>query len=299
MNDAPVAGTYRLDGMIQGPLPPDRPVAEDLKAWILSARAMGLHFHLSMEGPGFSIITDPRVQPTYRLAQQDLETLLSDALGALLTLLPATCRGGVCSTVRSEEFRPGIAIQTIFMAQPDGTVASEQREVRIETQDPRPELTAASIRRVALPALIVLLVVLLGSMFFIDYRKLFSAARDRVVPLTRQEVTVNQSALGKVVEVELAGIDHPHSVLVFQIKRGSDWDRALASSPQEIPANWEDFLICLAIHQSRLRIELYDKDDNNLGVGEISLDALRAKPSAKVAVAANLSERLARIVARP
>jgi hypothetical protein len=88
-------------------------------------------------------------------------------------------------------------------------------------------------------------------------------------------------------------------MLVFQIKRGCDWDRALASSPQEIPANWEDFLIRLAIHQSRLRIELYDKDDNNLGVGEISLDALRAKPSAKVAVAANLSERLARIVARP
>jgi len=299
MNDAPIAGTFRLDGMIQGPLPPDLSVTGDIEAWILSARASGLVFHLRVDGPGFSIVTDPGIQATSRLAKPDLEALLSDALDGLLLLLPASCRGGVFSTVRSEEFRPGLALQTLFTVHPDGAVASEQRVVQIKTQEPHPEITAASLRRAALPALVVLLLILLASVFFIDYRKLFSEARDRVVPLAKEEVTVNQAALGKVVEVELAGIDHPHGALLFQLKRGSDWDRAHAAPPQDNPATWPDFLIRLAIHQSRLRIELYDKDDNNLGGGEISLDAIQKKPSAQVTVVANLSERLARIVIRP
>jgi len=321
MNDTPVAGTFRLDGMIQGPLPPDIPVTADIKAWVMSAKASGLNFHLSVDGGGFSIVTDPCVQATSRLAKPDLEALLCDALDALLTLLPLTCRGGVYSTVRSEEFRPGIALQTLFTAQSDGTFASEQRVVQVETQTPPPEITAASIRRAAVPALIVLILVLLGSMYFIDYHKLFSAARDRVVPLTKEEVTVNQTALGKAIEVELVGIDSAHNALLFQLKRGSDWNRALSSSPQvqghprqpewptwnralssppqETPANWPDFLMRLAIHQSRLRIELYDKDDKMLSSGELCLDPLKAKPSAQVAVIVTLSERLAKIVIRP
>ena len=218
---SPVAGTFRLDGMLQGSLPPNRPVAGDMNAWAASAKASGLHFHLSIDGSNFSIVADPAVQKVSRLAKPDLETLLVDALDALL------------------------------------------------------------------------------SSFFIDYRKLFTEARDRVVPLAKEEVTVDHSALGKFIEVELAGVDNKRNALIFKLKRGPEWDRAFSSSPAESTTDWPAFMTQLAIHQRRLRIELFDKDGKTLSSGEMNLEALHQKETAEIAVYAKLRERLAKVVIRP
>jgi hypothetical protein len=296
---SPVAGTFRLDGMLQASLPPNRPVAGDMEAWTASAKASGLHFHLSIDGSNFSIVADPAVEKTSKLAKPDLETLLVDALDALLSFLPAPARPQAFSTIRSEEFRPGAAVQTLYTVGPDGAVASEQRTVDIDTEEAPPEITPASLQRAALPALVVLLVALLVSSFFIDYRKLFTEARDRVVPLAKEEVTVDHSALGKFIEVELAGVDNKRNALIFKLKRGPEWDRAFSSPPAESTTDWPAFMTQLAIHQRRLRIELFDKDGKTLSSGEMNLEALHQKETAEIAVYAKLRERLAKVVIRP
>jgi hypothetical protein len=299
MNTRPVAGTFRLDGMLQGPLPPGSPVAGDMAGWVSAAGSKGLVFHLSTDGGTFSIVADPSAQKTARLGSAGLSDLLEDALNSFLDLLPGEGRARAFSTVRSEEFRPGTAVQTLYSIGPDGLVSAEQRQVDAETGDPPPELTAASIRRALLPSLLVLFLGLFISSFFIDYRKLFSEARDRVVPVSKEEVTLDLKQLGSVVEVELTEVDNKRSTLVFNLKRGADWEKAVGSKPSDASGDWNAFLIYTAVHQRRLRVELFNKEGELLGEGEIRLDDLHKKESAEVAVVARWPDRPARVVVRP
>ena len=89
------------------------------------------------------------------------------------------------------------------------------------------------------------------------------------------------------------------NTLLFNLKRGPDWNRALTSSPNGSSADWPSFLTQLAIHQRRLRIELFNKDGKILSTGEISLEPLHKNKSAKIALVAKLPDRLAKIVIRP
>jgi hypothetical protein len=299
MNPLPVAGTFRLDGMIQGPLPSDPAVIGNLQAWVVAAKASGLHFHFGLDAPYFSIVADPSVHPTAKLAGPDLAELLSDALNALMDLLPNPNPGNCFSTVRAEEFRPGIAIQTIFVLAADGRIASESRTVSSQTKGAPNKLALAVIRRTAMWALAVILPLLLVSSFFIDYRGLFARAADRMLPPGKENISVSQAALGEFVTVELTGLDRRRGTLGFKLKRGAKWDQALSSTPQQSLASWPEYLIHLAIHQRRLRIELYDQAGNHFGGGEISLDGLHQSSSADVEISAALPTRLAKIVIQP
>ena len=299
MTDKPVAGTFRLDGMLQGPLPAEHQAGADMQAWVESAKANGLHFHLSFDGSNYSLVAAPSVQRVTKLKDQDLEKLLSDGLNALLSLLPESEAANSFSTIRSEEFRPGSALQTLYAVGPGGTISSEQREVDIDTETPPPEITPASLRRSALPIAFVLLLALLISFLFIDYRELFSSARDRLVNLEKDEVTIQQDLLGDYLEIELSGVDNKHDALIFVIKRGPKWEEAISSTPNESASNWPDFATQLAIHQRRLRVELFDKDDKLLLSGELNISPLHKKKSAEVAVIAKFKGRLAKIVVRP
>ena len=299
MNPLPVAGTFRLDGMIQGPLPSDPAVIGNLQAWVVSAKASGLHFHFGLDAPYFSIVADPSVHPTAKLAGPDLAELLSDALNALMALLPSPNPGSCFSTVRSEEFRPGVAIQTIFVLAADGRIASESRTVSSQTKGDPNRLALAFVRRTVLPALAVLLLVLGVSSFFIDYRGLFARAYDRMLPPGKDSISVSQAALGDFVAVELTGLDRRRGTLWFKLKRGANWEHALSSTPQQCLASWPEYLIHLAIQQRRLHIELYDRDGNHFGGGEISLDGLHQSSSADVEISTALPARLAKIVVHP
>jgi hypothetical protein len=301
MIETPIVGTFRLDGMIQGPLPGDRAVIEDMNAWLASAKAGGIHFHLSAEGAEFSIVADPLVQPVSSLAKPDLVMLMTEALTSLLSLLPITYLTGIFSTIRSEEFRPGIAIQTLFFLRSDGSVTSDQRTVNIETkEDPSRRLTAL-MRRVKTPALVIISLVLLLSPFFVDYRKLLTltGGRGRSIPLVKENIIINQSALKDCIKVELAGVNPANNALVLELKRGVNWTRALSSTPQESLSNWPDYLIHLAIHQRRLRVEYYDNSGRCLGGSDITLDELHAKESAKIKLYTDPFGGLARIVIHP
>lgn len=299
VNGTPLAGTYRLDGMLQGPLGPAGPADSDLVAWTAAAKAGGLHFHLALEGNSFSIVADPAAHKTSALPAADLAAHLAGALENLIGLLPETSRAGAFSTVRSEEFRPGSAVQTLYVIRPSGAVAAEQRVVETNTTPAPPEITPKSLRRAALPALLLLMAGLFASSFFIDYRKIFSNARDQIAPLAKEEITLDASALGGCVEVELTGIVPARDTLVLQMKRGPQWNEAIASMPASGSTDWPVFLARQAVHQRRLRVDFLNKEGKTVGSGEISLESLHQRDDVEVAVVARLAERLAKVVVRP
>lgn len=298
MSAAPQSGTYRLDGMLQGPLA----AGEDhgLRAWADSAKAAGLIFHLRVEGGTFSFVADPVVRKSSGLKGGDLEEVMAAGLNALLELLPPHQRSGCFSTLRSEEFLPGTAVQTLYPVGPDGRIHPEQRTADIDTAAAAPEITPASLRRAVLPALVALLLVLFVSTFFIDYRRLFSDARERLAPLKKEELVVRLETGGDYLAFELKEVDAKRNTLIFALSRGSGWDAAMAASPADAAASgWKEYTTLLALRQGRLRIGLHDKEGKLLVTREVDVRALMEKESIEVAVVAHPEERIASVVLLP
>lgn len=298
MSENPQAGTYRLDGMLQGPLA--QGCESSLQGWADSAKASGLHFHLRIEGGTFSFVADPVIQRTSRLKGADLDSRMTDSLNAMLEIFPPQLRSESFSTLRSEEFRPGMAIQTLYPVGNDGCISPEQRSAEVSTGEANPELTPASIRRAVLPTLVALLLLLFVSTFFIDYKKLFSKARDRLAPLEKDELVVVQEAAEDLFSIKLNEVDNKRNTLHFTLAREEDWEAAMSASPADAMAmGWEKYTTILALRQGRLRIELYNKKGEVLATREVDVRGLSKQRTIKVAVVAHPKERISKVLLRP
>ncbi len=297
MKDLPVAGTFRLDGMLQASLGGD-PVAADLvEAWVSAAAKQGLKFHFQLEGSGFSLLGVNEVCKSSSLAGGDLENLIVDGLQSLLDQLPEAARKGVMSTIRSEEFRPGEVVQSLYSVGPTGQVISEQRILDIETEEPPPELTPASIRRYAFVAIVALVVSLVISAIFVDYRKLFTDAKDNITISDENEIKVDTTRLEDVVTVKVIKVHKAKEALILELRRGKRWSEAMASSPSE-SSDWGVFLMNQALHNQRVRVEFFNRKNEMLSRTEIPLDELMKKPKALVAASGQLPG-LTRIEVKP
>ncbi|QTN31958.1 hypothetical protein HZ994_06320 [Akkermansiaceae bacterium] len=300
MNAKPTAGTYRLDGMLQAPLPQDERMIADIRAWVKSAGDAGLLFHLGIEGGSFSLVADPTPRKTSGLKGSELGAALSEGINALLELIPQAAVSAAFSTVRSEEFRAGSAVQSLYAIGMDGRVAVERRTVEAATEDAPPEITPASLRRAFFPAAIGLLLLLFVSTFFIDYRKTFLSARDRLAPLSKEELILQRGFSGDYITFRLVAVDNGKNALVFHLARGSAWEVAMQAKPGDAAqGDWKEFSTLMAIHSGRFRIELYGKEKQLLGSREIDTRELLMEESMEVAVFVKSEQRIASAVLRP
>ena len=124
--------TFLLDGLLEGRLPA-RPGAEsDLRGWVRFAGGRGIRLDLVIEGSRFSLLSDNTPRSTDDL-EADPATLLAELLGDFLKAFDPPERTGVCSTLRTIEYRPGQEVQTAFAIAPDGKVVTQDRTTPIDT----------------------------------------------------------------------------------------------------------------------------------------------------------------------
>ncbi len=297
MNELPTAGTFRLDGMLQGSIPSDADTLAELQAWADSAKSGEVIFHLRVEGGSYSLVADASVRKISRLKGKDLETVIVDKLQELLDILPPELRARSFSTIRSEEFRPGSAVQTIYTVGRDGLVKSEQRVVDADTAEAMPEITPASIRRGLLPAFVVILLMLFVSTFFVDYRKIFTDGWERLAPLKKEEILVKQDLTEDFVTLNLNEVIRKKDALIFTLKRGEKWDAAMQATPAAATQlDWQEFNTLMAIRQGRCRITLLDKNGKQFLTREIDLNELQDQESIKVVVVSKSSVRISSAV---
>lgn len=297
MNDLPMAGTFRLDGMLQGSFPSDADTVEEFQSLVDSVKSNGVIFHLRIEGGSYSLMADAAVRKISNLKGGDMEAVIVDKLQSLLDLLPPEMSSRSFSTIRSEEFRPGAAVQTIYSVGRDGKVKSEQRVVDMDTADALPEITSASLRRGLLPAFALILLTLFISTFFIDYRRLFTDARDRIVPLKKDELSVNQELTEDFINFELTEVVRKKSALIFTLKRGAKWEAAMAIKPAvAMELEWREFNTLMAIRQGRCRITLLDKEGKPLLSREIDVRGLQEKEMIEVGIVADSDVRISSAV---
>lgn len=300
MTEVPLAGTFRLDGMLQGALPPDPDTRAGLEARAGSAKTKGLHMHLRIEGGSYSLVADPGIRKTSILKGKELETLITNALQDLIDLLPPEMRENSFSTIRSEEFRPGTAVQILYTVGLNGIVSPEQRIVDIDTDEPAPEITAASLRSALVPALLILFLTLFVSTFFIDYRRLFSDARERIAPLKMEELVIHQELSEELITIELLEVDRKKNTLVFKLTRGPDWQEAMKSKPAEaLEMDWPSFTTLLAIRHGRCRIVLFNKDQKPLVSREIEIRGLHENETIEIILPVSTQDRIATVSVQP
>ncbi|MDP4779825.1 MAG: hypothetical protein NWS16_06280, partial [Akkermansiaceae bacterium] len=134
----------------------------------------------------------------------------------------------------------------------------------------------------------------------INYRKLFVDARDRIAPLKKEELVLEQSSLGNLIEIKLSEIDRKHSALIFLIDRGDGWQRVESTKPGDAPdLTWQEFSAILAIHQGRVRVDFLNKENKILASREVDLRALHKDDSIKVPVVIDPKDRIAKVIFRP
>jgi hypothetical protein len=188
-------------------------------------------------------------------------------------------------------------VQTIYKVERDGLIKPEQRVVDADTADAMPEITSASLRRGFLPAFALILLMLFVSTFFIDYRKIFTNARDRVAPLKKEEILVKQDLSEDIVTFNLNELIRKNDELIFTLKRGEKWDAAMLITPAGATnLEWQEFNSLMAIRQGRCRITLLDKNGKRFLSREIDVKGLQDKESIKVVVVSESDVRVSSAV---
>lgn len=164
MTEPGIEGTFRLDGLLEGPLLSADDTAY-LQEFVAQARQEHLSFSLTHQFNRFSLLGDNQAvtKPT---STHSIDTLVTQHLNRLLRHFPREDRGRLMSTVRSIEYKAGQAIHTLYTIGPQGEIQTEQRVVPTSTRPP-----ASVFARIQWLVYASVLVLLLGaSSVFIPYR---------------------------------------------------------------------------------------------------------------------------------
>ncbi len=268
-------GTGVIDGLIEGPVAPLEDARQGLRRWVDSARAEGLEFSLSFDGPRFSLL--PGSNPL-RLSEGDgLQERTRRAIERLLDLFPAELRGKIFSTVRSIEYRGNTQRQSLYLVTARGILVQD-REVPYEEEEhvgPR--------QRKALPFLVAGTAVALAvvmSAFVVDYPRLWRQLWVRYTGADPKRIEVDAVSVSRYVVVKRLGTDKTSGDLVIEISRGAGFPTDLATYMVEenLVLQGGEIGDLLALHRvlldGALRVQYLDRRRNmvaqrNLDVREL------------------------------
>lgn len=288
--DKKTIGTFKVEGMLEGPLPADGGDCEaKIKTWVAAARATGLTFSLDRSGGHFSLLADERLlQSSTFAAGAGLGEKLQSMFERLLEAFPVQMRMELFSTLRSTEYRPGSEVQTIYAVAPPGTIDSQERSVEADTVAPLPQLTSQGKRRIAVLGLFMLL--LLGAIGFLVFKPQLKDAADSLTGLKVEDIKLELAGFEGFISVAMQKVDKSKGGLAVEVSEGELWTQLVADPAARIPADleWNRLLAAQSLRRGYVRCELFDKDGKFLGSSELRLhDLLKAdkqKVSAVIAL---------------
>jgi hypothetical protein len=216
--------TYRLEGLIQGPLPPGpegRVVIEKLAA---DFNRNGLRLTSLFDDCQFTLTAENVTRDTEEIHPLEVDLMVHHALEKLLGAYPQELRMQIFSTLRSREYRPNLEVQSIYLVIFPGQVKVERREVTAEVE-PRPAPLSAKNQFGYLLAAVGILA-LLGwvSTSLVEYRDLGEQKLSTLRGTRLEDLKVDDKSLidfVRVVDVDLE--KPPASFIVLTLRKGTKW----------------------------------------------------------------------------
>lgn len=268
-----VEGTYRLEGLIEGVLAEPEQEAR-IRQWAERARAGGFPFFVTVEANSVSLLADEATQRSPAGAQP-VDEQLRCLLEELLSLWDPEERGECTSTLRSVEYQPGIAVQTVYGIDGTGLLHVQQRTIPEETTPPPLQRSwREHLPRIGIAAGVVV-VLFLASLPFVPYGKL---ARDVVrtfSPLAVDDITVDAGAFRE----HLKPVDlrrDPRSERILLLLEPTDAFPATDDALQTLWQRQADLhgrLMVEALARRRIRCEFRNEEGTWLGVQTCNLVA--------------------------
>jgi len=278
MDNQKTVGTFKLDGIIEGPMPPAES-APKIEAWLAAARQKGLSFSADQSTGQFSLMAENRVYKTQDFAQPGgLGEFLSQIFEQLLETYPMQMRMSLFSTLRSMEFRPGTEVQTVYAVAPPGSIQSQERVVEAKTVAPPVELSSKGKIKIAVIGLLVALVI--GFVATKLFKPQIEDAAGNLTKLKVDNVDVQMAGFKDFITIEKVEIDKKKGGMTVKVIRGSRWDEAVNAKPGDVE-DWEVALAAQCIRRGYVRCEVFDKDKKYIGTTELRIHDLMKEESAK------------------
>jgi hypothetical protein len=217
------------------------------------------------------VLPDKEPVAVYRLGN-DATKAITDALNELMAVLPDSMKGGVLSTIRSIEYRPGLEVQTIYAVGIDGTIQTEDRILEAQTVKPPHRLTRKEKIRLGIIGGVVaaIAVVALVLVFPYAYRKLFRPSSEKIA----ESLKVETGPYANIISVGKIKGDGKSSIKL-ELKRGKDWPENIeALEKMGTEGTFNQRLDAEDIARGRLLYAWFDKDDKPVGRGYIDITEL-------------------------
>jgi hypothetical protein len=213
-----IEGTMRLEGLIEGTLPPFPDAREKLEKWAAGFAGGVIRISLQVDGSHFSALPNNAPFQVRDLSKDGTEpsNRIADGLSDLLRYFPPLERSQVFSTIRSIEYRPKQEVQTVYAVGPDGRAVTRQQTVPTETVKQAEPVSGREALRRGIMGLLLAAAVLGISTFFIDYRALWNQLTARVEPV---KTTVDAGSFSPYFTIEVTGLDLRDGTLKLKVVR--------------------------------------------------------------------------------
>lgn len=213
-----VEGTYRLDGLIEGPLPDQPGSQQRLAEWARKSKSIGAPFDVQIDHGSFSALAGETVLEVASQTQP-LEDIITETLDDLLNLFPPSQRGQLLSTVRSLEYRPNEEVQTLYAVGPNGRIVTEQRSVEATTTAPPEPATPRDIAKFVVISLLILAVGFGLSAFFVDYHAIWRDLVHQATPLHAENLALEYTPFQPYFLVESMAVEGGNRRVKLTLRR--------------------------------------------------------------------------------
>ena len=226
--------TYRLEGMIQAPLPsgPDgRSVIAKLTA---DFNRNGLRLTSRYDDSQFTLTAENVTRDTEEIHPLEVDLMVHHALEQLMRAYPAEQRMQVFSTLQSREYRPNLEVQSIYLVIFPGQVKVERREVAAEVA-PRPAPLSPKNQFGYLVAAAGILALLgWASTSLVEYRDLGEQKLSTFRGTRLEDLRVDDKSLVgfvRIVETDIA--KQPESSIILTLRKGTKWPDNVTPLPPD------------------------------------------------------------------
>ena len=292
-------GTFRLEGLVQGPQGHDADFAARLRQWVRRAAEAGLHLDLEFDGGRFSVLADPKPVSVASLPKPPRECI-TEALEALTGLFPPGQPCALFSTLRSVEYRTGQEVQTLYVTTPEG-VDSRQRIVEAATVEPPKPLTRRQKIRLAAKSAVVLAALVGISTLFVPYGWLWDRFVQGIVPPDVSKVAVDLGPLKPYLTVKDKKAKGTEAAIIT-LARTDAMPRTLEAleelARREDGSLWGRMAV-EALARGYVRCETFDRDGKLLGVTMHRIASLRDADDVDLVVPLTPGTPVTRIVIAP
>jgi hypothetical protein len=297
-----VEGTIILEGLIEGPMPPFPDAREKLDRWARQVAGGAVLFSVQVEAGHFSALPSNEPLPVKALLQSenagsDPSNVIADALSDLLRILPPPARSQVFSTLRTMEYRPSQEVQTLYAIGPDGRAVTRQQTVPAKTLAAEQPIHPRELVKRGGLGLLIAIVVLLVSSFFVDYRGLWRRFTGSVQPAT---VHVNAGTFAPYFQLQITGFDRRNGTLLVKLTRTPRYPQnepgfdtlyadpsvpapttpatstAPAAAPAPGPSLLRRRLAVESLVKGLVRIDMFDRDNHLLARATLDVTPLES-----------------------